>query len=155
MGGTKQGFGPSAPVAASVAGALVIAYGGQNGSLYDETWTAGAWAPDDQHATAQVGQLSPAIAALTGGASDTLVVYADPTGTLYSHVAQRRRVVRPGALDATRSPDAAPSLAALAGGPRGDDVPGDQRPAVLQRLQSRRPPRVDAPRRDGDRTARR
>jgi hypothetical protein len=116
VGGAKQGFGPSAPVAESVGGALVIAYGGQNGSLYDETWTAGAWEPDNQHATAMVGQLSPAIVALTGGTSDTLVVYVDPTGVLYSTTRSASAWSAPAVIDANAFTGASPSLAALPGG---------------------------------------
>jgi hypothetical protein len=115
-GASKQGFGPSAPVAASVAGDLVIAYGGQNGFLYDETWTDGAWAPDEEHTTAQIGTLSPAIAALSGGASDTLVVYANTTGTLYATSRSAGAWSSPAVINANAFTNAAPSLVALSAG---------------------------------------
>jgi hypothetical protein len=115
-GASKQGFGPATPVAASVGGALVIAYGGQNGSLYDETWTGGAWQPDTQHAAATVGTLAPAIAALDGGASDALVVYASASGTLYSTSRSAGAWSTPAEIDANAFTGAAPSLVALPGG---------------------------------------
>jgi hypothetical protein len=115
-GASKQGFGPSAPVASSVAGALEIAYGGQNGSLYDETWSSGAWQPDTQHATAQIGTLSPAIAALSGGSSDTLVVYAEASGTLDWTARSSGTWSTPAVIDASAFTDDAPALVALSGG---------------------------------------
>jgi hypothetical protein len=102
---------------------LVIAYGGQNGFLYDETWSNGSWAPDNQHATAQVGLLSPAIVGLSGalseagsGAADTLVVYADPDGTLYSTSRSGGTWSAPALINANAFTNAAPSLAPLAAG---------------------------------------
>ena len=115
-GASKQGFGPAPPVAASVGGALVIAYGGQNGSLYDETWTDGAWQPDAQHTAATIGTLAPAIVALDGGASDTLVLYANATGTLYFTSRSAGTWSAPAEIEANAFTDTAPSLVALAGG---------------------------------------
>jgi hypothetical protein len=115
-GAAKQGFGPDAPVAQNVAGTLLIAYGGQNGSLYDESWTQGAWAPDTQHTSAQIGSLSPAVAALDGGASDTLVVYASAGGTLYFTSRSGGVWSAPEVLDTNAFTSASPSLAALASG---------------------------------------
>jgi hypothetical protein len=115
-GASKQGFGPSAPVASSVAGSLEIAYGGQNGSLYDETWSSGAWQPDTQHATAQIGTLSPAIAALTGGSGDALVVYASASGTLDWTTRSGGTWSTPTAVDTSAFTGNAPTLVALSGG---------------------------------------
>jgi hypothetical protein len=115
-GASKQGFGPAAPVAASVGGALLIAYGGQNGSLYDETWTDGGWQPDAQHTAAALGTVAPAIVALDGGASDTLVVYASASGILYSTSRSAGAWSAPAEINANAFTDAAPSLVALAGG---------------------------------------
>jgi hypothetical protein len=115
-GADSQGFGPGAPVAASVDGALVVAYGGQDGSLYDETWTAGAWEPPNQHAAAQMGALSPSLAALKGGSSDALVVYADPLGTLYSTTRTAGTWSTPAIVNAAAFSDDPPSLASLPGG---------------------------------------
>lgn len=115
-GASKQGFGPSPPVAASVAGTLTIAYGGQNGSLYDETWTSGQWQPDTQHAASQVGTLSPAIAALDGGSSDALVVYAGTGGTLYSTSRSSGTWSTPAVVNTNAFTAAAPALLALSGG---------------------------------------
>jgi hypothetical protein len=115
-GADSQGFGPGAPVAASVDGALVVAYGGQNGSLYDETWTAGAWEPANQHTAAQIGALSPSIVALNGGSSDALVVYANPLGTLYSTARSAGTWSIPAIVNAAAFTDDPPSLAPLRGG---------------------------------------
>ncbi len=115
-GASKQGFGPSAPVASSVAGSLEIAYGGQNGSLYDEAWSSGAWQPDTQHAAAQIGTLSPAIAALAGGSSDALVVYAGASGTLDWTARSGGTWSAPAAVDTSAFTGSAPALVALSGG---------------------------------------
>jgi hypothetical protein len=115
-GASKQGFGPSAPVAESAGGELVIAYGGQDGYLYDESWAGGAWVPDDEHTAAQIGSLSPAIAALNGGASDTLVVYANASGTLYATTRSSGVWTTPAVINTNAFTNAAPSLVALAGG---------------------------------------
>ncbi len=115
-GASKQGFGPSAPVASSVAGSLEIAYGGQNGSLYDEAWSSGAWQPDTQHATAQIGTLSPAIAALTGGSSDALVVYAGASGTLDWTTRSSGTWSTPALINTNAFTGSAPALVALSGG---------------------------------------
>ncbi len=114
---SAQGFGPSAPAATSIASTLVIAYGGQNGSLYDETWDGG-WQPDSRHSAAAVGTLPPAIVALRAGASDSLIVYPDAGGTLHSTA----RAVNggtwsaPALVDNSAFTDASVSLVALAGG---------------------------------------
>lgn len=116
VGGTKQGFGPAAPVAAAIGGALVIAYGGQDGALYDETWTAGGgWAPDNEHASAQVGKLAPAIVALEGGASDALIVYVNPAGTLYFTARSGASWSAPTVISTSAFTNAAVSLAPLTG----------------------------------------
>jgi hypothetical protein len=115
-GASKQGFGPSPPVAASVLGTLAIAYGGEDGALYDETWTSGAWQPDTEHTSAAVGSLAPAITALSGGSSDTLLVYADPMGTLYFTSRSAGAWSIPAIIDTTAFTGAAPSLVALSGG---------------------------------------
>jgi hypothetical protein len=115
-GAAKQGFGPGAPVAANVAGDLVIAYGGQDGFLYDETWSAGAWAPDDEHATATVGLLSPAIVALQGGTSDALIAYVATDTTIHWTSRTAGAWSAPALVSATAFTDASPSLAALDGG---------------------------------------
>jgi len=115
-GATKQGFGPSAPVAASVAGDLLIAYGGQNGFVYDETWSAGAWAPDDEHASATVELLSPALVALQGGTSDALIVYVAPDTTIHWTSRSAGAWSAPALVSATAFTDASPSLAPLSGG---------------------------------------
>jgi hypothetical protein len=116
VGGAKQGFGPNPPVAASVGGTLLIAYDGQDGSLYDETWSSGAWAPDDEHTATQVGALSPAIVALSGGTSDTLVVYADPAGTLYFTSRSAGTWSAPAVIDVKAFTNSSPSLAPLSDG---------------------------------------
>jgi len=115
-GASKQGFGPSPPVAASASGALSIAYGGQDGALYDETWTGGAWQPDTEHMGTTVGALAPAITALSGGTSDLLIVYADPGGVLYFTSRSAGTWSAAAVIDATAFTDAAPSLVALSGG---------------------------------------
>jgi len=116
VGGAKHGFGPNPPVAEGETDALLIAYSGQNGSLYDEAWSPSTWAPDDEHTLAEVGQLSPAIAALHGGTSDALIVYADPSGTLYFTSRSGGAWSAPAVIDVNAFTHASPSLAALAGG---------------------------------------
>jgi hypothetical protein len=115
-GVSKQGFGPSPPVAAGVDDTLAIAYAGEDGSLYDETWMTGTWQPDTEHPMTDVGALAPAIVALNGGSSDTLVVYADPGGTLYSTSRSSGAWSDPAVIDATAFTHASPSLVALSGG---------------------------------------
>jgi hypothetical protein len=115
-GASKQGFGPSAPVAAGVSGMLCIAYGGQNGSLYDETWAAGAWQPDAEHANTSIGALSPAVVALKNGADSTLVVYANPGGTLYFTTRSSGTWSTPLVIDTTAFTGAAPTLVPLSEG---------------------------------------
>ncbi len=79
VGGGAQSFGSSGPAVAAPAdagGALVVVQAGTNGTLYDQTWTAGAWQAASAHAgTALVATISPAVVALQGGAADLLVVY--------------------------------------------------------------------------------
>jgi hypothetical protein len=115
-GATKQGFGPSPPVATAEGSTLAIAYGGQNGLLYDETWSSAAWEPDTEHTAAQVGALSPAIVALSGGSGDTLVVYAAPGGTLYFTSRAAGAWSAPAVVNSNAFTNAAPSLVGLPGG---------------------------------------
>jgi len=79
-GGT-QSFGSSGPAAAAVGSSVVVVQSGTNGTLYDQTWTAGAWQAANAHAgTAVVPTLSPAVVALQGGTADLLAVYVRSGG---------------------------------------------------------------------------
>jgi hypothetical protein len=116
VGGSEQGFGPSAPAAATIAGELVVAYAGQDGWLYDQTWSAGAWTSANPHMAAQTGQLTPSVVALQGGASDTLVVYVDPTGVLQFTARAAGAWSAPVVINTDAFTGASPSLAPLSGG---------------------------------------
>ena len=75
-GGT-QSFGPSAPAVAAVGSALVVVQAGQDGVLYDQSWT-GSWQAANAHAgTSLVTSLSPAIVGLHGGTADLMVVFVN------------------------------------------------------------------------------
>jgi hypothetical protein len=77
-GGT-QSFGPSAPAAATVGTTLVVVYDGNDGNLYAQSWSGGAWASAAAITGASVTSSStpPTLIALTGGSSDLMVVYED------------------------------------------------------------------------------
>ena len=74
-GGT-QSFGSSGPAAAAVGSSVVVVQAGSNGTLYDQTWTAGTWQAANAHSgTTVVTTLSPAVVALQGGTADLMIVY--------------------------------------------------------------------------------
>ncbi len=72
-------FGPSGPTVAAVGSDLVVSQGGMNGFLYDQTWN-GAWQTANEHTDANVDNaIAPTVVALSGGASDLLVVFVRST----------------------------------------------------------------------------
>jgi hypothetical protein len=76
-------FGPSGPSVAAVGTDLVLAQGGSNGFLYDQTWS-GSWQTANEHTDGAVESgLAPSIVALSGGASDLLVVFVRSTNSDY------------------------------------------------------------------------
>jgi hypothetical protein len=78
--GGAQSFGSSAPAAATVDASVVVVQSGTNGTLYDQTWTAGTWQAASAHTgTSVVPTLSPAVVALQGGTADLMVVYVRAT----------------------------------------------------------------------------
>jgi hypothetical protein len=83
--GSPQSFGPSGPAAAGIGATVLVAQSGSNGTLYDQTWN-GTWGAGIPHAGSLVEtSLSPAVVALTGGASDAMIVFvgASDAGTYY------------------------------------------------------------------------
>ena len=77
--GSPQSFGARGPTAASAANKLVLAQSGSDGFLYDQTWDA-TWQAAQQVAQTSVENvIPPTLLALSGGASDLLVVYARKT----------------------------------------------------------------------------
>jgi hypothetical protein len=89
--GGAQSFGPSAPAAAAVGGALVEAQSGQDGVVYDQSWN-GSWQVAAALAgTAVVSSLSPAVIAMNGGAADAMVVFvhSGDAGSYYLQFATR------------------------------------------------------------------
>jgi hypothetical protein len=73
--GDAQSFGPSAPAAAASGSTLVAVQSGQDGILYDQTWT-GSWQVASPHpGSSVVSSLSPAVAAMNGGTADLMVVF--------------------------------------------------------------------------------
>jgi len=76
-------FGPSGPAVAAVGTDLVVSQAGMNGFLYDQTWN-GSWQAANEHTDASVDNaLAPSIVALSGGASDLLVVFVRSTNSDY------------------------------------------------------------------------
>ena len=78
-GSSSQSFGSSAPTVASAGGDLDVAQAGTNATLYDQVWN-GSWQTAASHSGASVAPTgTPRIAALSGGASDLLIVAARQT----------------------------------------------------------------------------
>ena len=73
--GSSQSFGARAPGAASAGSDLVIVQGGSDSYLYDQTWNVSWQAAHKQGSAGVQNTISPAIIALTGGASDLLAAY--------------------------------------------------------------------------------
>ena len=122
-----QAFGPVRAAAAGTATDFVIAYEGNDGHGYAQTWTATAgW--DDGVALGSAALLADtplAIAPLTGGAVDLVAVYVDGEGAASSnnlHVffslrtAQTKAWSAPAMIGADVYTEAAPSIAAMSGG---------------------------------------
>jgi hypothetical protein len=98
VGGTAaQSFGPS-PAAITALGAdVVIANAGNNGDLYDQTRTGGAWMTANGHGLGSVVTLTPAIITPTAGPelmiafvrkTDARIVYTTRTGGIWTAPAQ-------------------------------------------------------------------
>jgi hypothetical protein len=80
--GGAQSFGSSGPAAAGVGSAVVAVQAGTDSTLYDQTWTAGAWQAASGHTgSAIVPAISPAIVALQGGTADLMIVYVGSPST--------------------------------------------------------------------------
>jgi hypothetical protein len=73
---SNQSFGPSPATIAALSADTIVAFAGQNGDLYDQTRTAGAWAAAHAHGLTGGGtvSLSPAITTLTVG-GDLMIAY--------------------------------------------------------------------------------
>jgi hypothetical protein len=124
VGSAPQSFGPVRASAAASATELVIAYEGNDGHLYAQSWTgAGGW-----QAAVKIGSdtlatnTAPAVVALAGDSSDFLVVYAiaGTSTTNYLDYALRTAATKtwgtPAVINATAYTPYAPSLAPMSGG---------------------------------------
>ena len=75
----QQSFGARGPSAAAAGNKLVVAQAGSDGFLYDQTLDVTWQAAHQQASTSVENVIPPTLVALTGGASDLLVVYARKT----------------------------------------------------------------------------
>ena len=85
---TTQSFGPTPPSIAALPGEAVVAFAGDDGSLYAQSRSGGQW----QAAVNVVGSLaqrSPALVALTGNGPELLLAWVnhDPLSTDHTKVA--------------------------------------------------------------------
>jgi hypothetical protein len=115
--GGSQSFGPSAPGLAAVGGSLITLFDGNDHGLYTQSWTASAWDAAQAITGAGVGTTPPALVALTGGASDLLLVYSD-TGDDVLYWATRTSGVwsAPAVTNATALSTSPVSIAPTSGG---------------------------------------
>jgi len=131
VGAAPQSFGPVRASAAATATELVIAYEGNDGHLYAQSWTsAGGWETAVEIGTLKLGtNTAPAIIPLTtstpdGGTSDFLVVFAIASTATpplnYLNYAFRDATAKtwstPALTNITAYTPYQPSLAAMSGG---------------------------------------
>ncbi|MFO0760177.1 MAG: hypothetical protein U0359_27095 [Byssovorax sp.] len=76
-GAAAQSFGPSPASITALGADRVACFAGQNGDLYDQTRTGGAWQAAHAHGLGNVIALTPAIVAPAVPGVELLVVYAD------------------------------------------------------------------------------
>src|SRR5262249_45430706 len=77
-GAPQQSFGPSPPTVTVLGGNVVVAFAGDNGDLYDQTRTAGAWQPASAHSLGNVVSVTPALVALSQG-PELMLLYVRKT----------------------------------------------------------------------------
>ena len=116
VGGTASpSYGPS-PAAITALGAdAVLAFAGNDGDLYDQARTAGAWLPAHAHALGNVLALSPSIIAPTAG-PDLMVVFVGTDTHILSTTRTAGTWTTPVQLDVNALSGDPVSLAALPGG---------------------------------------
>jgi hypothetical protein len=69
--------GPTPSSVTAIGSDTIIAFAGDNGELYDQTRTGGAWQGALGHSLGNVVALTPQITAMNGGASELLVVFVN------------------------------------------------------------------------------
>ena len=74
-GVAAQSFGPSPASIALLGSNTVVSYAGQNGDLFDQTRSGGAWQAANPHGLGDVVTLTPALVALSAPGPDLLVVF--------------------------------------------------------------------------------
>lgn len=85
---SPQSFGPSAPAIAAVPGEAVVAFAGDDGSLYAQSRSGGQWQPA-VNVVGSLAQRSPALVALEGSGPDLLMTWVnhDPVSTDHTKIA--------------------------------------------------------------------
>jgi hypothetical protein len=115
-GASAQSFGPSPASIAAIGSDAIVAFAGNNGDLYDQTRTGGAWQGASAHNLGNVVTLTPAIIAPAAGpdlmivfvrSTDTRLLYTTRSGGIWSSPVQ---------VDANALTNDPPALAALPGG---------------------------------------
>ena len=118
--GGVQAFGPTAASAAGVAGALVVAYAGDDHHVYTHAWSAAAGWTDGVAVSTDLAyaDAAPALVALDAGASDLAVVFAaaDTSVRAAQRSATSKAWSAPAAIDATALTRDAIRVVSLPGG---------------------------------------
>jgi hypothetical protein len=92
-GVAAQSFGPSAAGVAAIGSDTIVAYAGNNGDLFDQTRTGGAWLAAVPHNLGNVVALTPAIITPTTGpalmvvyvrSTDSAILFTTRTGNVWT-----------------------------------------------------------------------
>jgi hypothetical protein len=116
-GSASQSFGPSQPTIAALGMSAVVAFAGNDGDLYDQTRSSGAWSAADGHGVGGTVSLTPTIVAMTAG-PDLMIVYIRKTDSRVLYTTRTNGVwsLPPAVTDMNALSGDPVSVAALPGG---------------------------------------
>ena len=117
-GSTVQDIGLSPPAAAAAHGVLYAAYDGTDNGLYVDSWTPSTWGGPQAITGAGTSGVPSTMIALTGGATDLILVYNELTTTYLKSVVHTAGSgwSAPVQVSSTATASTAVSLAPLANG---------------------------------------
>src|SRR5262249_28758121 len=114
-GVSQQSYGPSPGAVVVLGNDVVVAFAGDNGDLYDQTRTGGAWQPAAGHGLGDVVSTTPALVPLTQG-PELMLVYSRKTDSQLLWTTRTSGVwSAPVPIDAALSSDP-PALTSVAAG---------------------------------------